>query len=115
MYRYRVRPGYGSTELLIEIQLEPADQSFSTELKKVLKQLNGRGSELSLLSSLSDAVYDFNSDAGPFSITIDIWDIVFITAPNNQSAILKIAEVLRTNAQFEQEIVEFDEYKNVSQ
>jgi len=113
MYRYRVRPGYGSTELLIEFQLKSAHQAFFDELLKVLKQLNGKVSNVSDVWMNDEVSLHFDSDAGPFLVSKDIWDFVWIMAPKNQNAILKIEEALRTYAQFQQEFVDFEEYKKV--
>ena len=42
MYRYHLRPGYGSKELLIELLPKSADQVFLDELFGILDQLNAK-------------------------------------------------------------------------
>lgn len=115
MYRYRVRPGYGSTELLIELLPKSADKAFDAELMKVLEQLNGKVTDTDELWMNDEVVLNFVSDVGPFEVSISSWDIVFIHAPNNQNAIVKIEEALQANAKFQQEIVDFEQYKKLSQ
>jgi hypothetical protein len=110
MYRYRLRPAYGSKELLIELLPETADQAFFGELLVVLKQVNANVTDVLDLWMNDEVLLSFESDLGPFLVSKDIWDFVFIMAPENQPAILKIEQALRANAQFQSEVVDFNQY-----
>jgi hypothetical protein len=114
MYRYRLRPGYGSKELLIELLPESANQVFLDDLLGVLSQVNAKVTSMQDLWMNDEVLLSFESDLGPFVVSKDIWDVVFILAPGNQPAILKIEQALHANSQFQKEIVDFDQYKSQS-
>jgi hypothetical protein len=102
---------YGSEQLLIELLPKSADDTFFCELLQVLKQVNAKVADVRDVWMNDEVWLSFNSDVGPFLVTKDIWDLVFIMAPENEAAIPKIAEALRANAQFQSEVVDFDEYR----
>jgi hypothetical protein len=66
MYRYRLRPAYGSKELLIELLPESADQAFFGELLGVLKQVNANVTDVLDLWMNDEVLLTFESDLGPF-------------------------------------------------
>lgn len=109
MYRYRLRPGYGSKELLIELLPESANQVFLDDLLGVLNQVNAKVTDMQDLWMNDEVLLSFESDLGPFVVSKDVWDFVFIMAPGNQPAILKIEQSLHANAQFQREVVDFDQ------
>jgi len=110
MYRYRLRPGYGSKELLIELLPESANQAFFDELLEVLKQVNAKVIDVLDLWMNDEVLLTFEGDLGSFMVSKDIWDFVFIMAPDNQPAILKIEKALCANARFHTELVDFSKY-----
>jgi hypothetical protein len=109
MYRYQVRPEHGSTKLLIELLPKTADQTFFDELLLVLRQVNAKVADVHDVWMNDEVWLSFDSDVGPFLVTKDIWGLVFIMASENQAAILRIADALRANPQFQSEVADFDE------
>ncbi len=110
MYRYRVRPEYGSGKLLIELLPASADEAFFGELLEVLKQVNARMTDVCDLWVNAEVLLSFDSDLGSFLVSKDVWDSVFIMASENQPVVLKIADALGTYSQFQREVVDFSEY-----
>lgn len=110
MYRYHLCPGYGSKELLIELLPKSADQVFLDELFGVLRQANATVKDVQDLWVNDEVLMSFESDWGPFEVSKNIWDFVFILAPENQPVILKIDQAMQANPQFQKETVDFDQY-----
>ena len=107
MHTYRVRPGYGSSELLIEFGSTLADREFAQDLKTIFVQhgfrLRKRGHYVLGL------VYEYSSPVGRFEVTDDGW-AVFVTADKNQAAIQCLDGLLEASGWFTKQDVDFAEY-----
>jgi hypothetical protein len=111
MYRYRLRPGYGSKDLLIELLPKSADEAFFGELFGILKRVNAKVADVSDLWMNGEVLLNCDSDYGQFMVSKDIWDLVFIMADKNQPVIAKIDELLRENGRFLSEAVDYKQYR----
>ena len=78
-------------------------------LHRVLKQVNAKVTGVEDVWMTDEVLHSFDSDLGPFVVSTNPWDVIN-TAPENQTAILRIAEVLGANVQFQNEVVDFEEY-----
>ena len=111
MYKYKLRPGYKSSELLIEFNLKSANNEFFESLYQALKSCGLQKRSTTDLWMNEEVLIEFGSIFGDFELSIDIWDDVFIMSPNNQGVIIKIDEILSKNSAFTKQKVNFDVYK----
>lgn len=111
MYRYKVRPGYGSEKLLIEIFPEKADEVFFGCIFRSLEAIKVAPFNVVDLWMNDEIIWNMKSDAGEFELSKDIWDMVFIMADNNQRVIEIIDGLLEKDNSFIKEEVDFGEYR----
>ncbi len=110
-YKYHLRPGYKSQNLLIEIFSGAEDEYFLTDLLGAMASINPKIDEINDLWMNDEILMEVSSDIGLFSISKDIWDFAFIMADNNQECIIKIDLLLDTNEHFQKVEVDFEKYK----
>ncbi|MBB1287422.1 hypothetical protein HRH25_23815 [Flavisolibacter sp. BT320] len=112
-YKYHLRPGYGSDELLLEFLLASTDTEFDKDLFAALKDINPKVDTVENLWMNDEVLLHVSSDKGTFTLSKDIWDFAFIMAENNQHCIKLIDEILTGHNLFEKEEVNLKDYKNV--
>lgn len=100
MYSFKVRPGYNSSAMLIDFSLDEADDVFFGTLYGALQGINPSKVDLKGLWVEENVTLQCNSDLGEFEIVSDIYDLVFITANDNQNIIQKIEELLSNHHAF---------------
>ncbi len=100
MYSFKVRPGYNSSAMLIDFSLDEADDVFFGTLYGALQGINPSKVDLKELWVEENVTLQCNSDLGEFEIVSDIYDLVFITANDNQNIIQKIEELLSNHHAF---------------
>ncbi len=100
MYRFKIRPAYNSSEMLIDFSIDEADDVFFGILYGALQGINPSKIDLKDLWVEEDVTLQCDSDLGKFEIVSDIYDLVFITANDNQKVILKIGELLSDHDAF---------------
>lgn len=110
-YKYHLRPGYKSQNLLIEIFSGVENEYFMTDLLGSMASINPKIDEINDLWMNDEILMEVSSDIGLFSISKDIWDFAFITADDNQECIIKIDLLLDTNKHFQKVGVDFEKYK----
>ena len=111
MNKFRLRPAYGSKELLIEFTSGPEKENFISTLGKALNSINVKIIGSKDLWVNDELLFEANSDLGTFSISIDTWSLAFITSKENQIVISEIDSILNENKYFEKEAVNFEDYK----
>ena len=107
-YSYKLRPGYGSNELLIEMDSkDQADLQFDQILIPLLEQNGFKPGEL------KDPWQNFifHSSQGTVSISWDLSNFFIIGEDGNQADILKIDQILSGNPLFEKINVNYSDYK----
>ncbi len=108
MHKYKVRPGYGSSKLLIEFGPDASDQQFADDLCSVLKK-NGF-----IMFSASNRIFhsiaEFNSPKGSLSIDADEWGFVWGHAEDDQPVIHYVDTLLQKSGLFEKDEVDFRDY-----
>ena len=87
MNKFRLRPAYGSKELLIEFTSGPEKENFISTLEKALNSINVKIIGSKDLWVNDELLFKANSDLGTFSISIDTWGLAFITSKENQIVI----------------------------
>jgi hypothetical protein len=112
-YKYHLRPGYGSNELLLEFLLDRTDSEFEHDLFISLQNINPRVDKVNDLWMNDEILLYVSSDKGAFTFSRDIWDFAFITAENNQPCIELIDEMLNSSNLFEKIEVDFENYKKL--
>lgn len=111
-YTFTVRPGYGSDDLLIEFGGVSDRYVFVETLQTELQRIDATETAAPLRPAIVDELLiEYDSPHGPFEFSMDIWDLAFIHAPDNQDAIDAIADVLRDSSNFSEEAVDFSEYR----
>ena len=111
MYKYKLRPGYKSSELLIEFCITSANDDFKNSFYQALSSLNLQKKGVTDLWMNDEVLIEFDCDNGFFEVSIDIWDGVFVMSRNNQDIIIKIDGILSKHSEFSKLEVDFSEYK----
>ena len=92
---YKLRPAYGSKELLIEFNLK---SNIDELIQKLTELLEANGFKFDGIRDVwmnDEFWFHFSSENGGVILSKDIYDIVFITGENNQKDILRIDEILK--------------------
>ena len=110
-YKYRYRPVYGSNSLLIEFVNGVEKETFGTDLFDAIKEINPKLAGREDLWMNDEILYTINSNLGQFTLSKDIWDLVFLMADDNQSCILQINNLLLNDNRFEKVEVDFNDFK----
>jgi hypothetical protein len=110
-YKYHLRPGYQSQDLLIEIFSGVENEYFLTDLLDLIAAINPKIDKISDLWMNDEILMEVSSDVGFFSISKDIWDFAFIMSDHNQECIKKISLLLSENENFQKVEVNFEKYK----
>ncbi|MFT6245496.1 MAG: hypothetical protein ACJA0U_000063 [Salibacteraceae bacterium] len=109
-YSYKLRPGYGSTELLLDLNCNGFPDSLQRDLFAIFEEENFKSVQSDLW--IHDQIwFEYKSDNGAITISRDIWDFFFISGEDNQKDILKLDIILSENELFEKQTVDFSEYK----
>ena len=111
MYKYTVRPAYGSEELLIEFSPEKADKSFFDNLFGAIADLSLKIIDVHDLWMNDEIIIALDSVEGEFEISRDVWDYAFILAKDNQKIIPRIADLLTKSKHFTEVLVDFADYR----
>lgn len=111
MYKYHFRPGYKSQELLIDIFDGAESDNFNSDLLSAIDELNPRMIDILDFWMNDDIIMTFDSDAGQFTISKDIWGFAFIMAESNQEVLARINSILENSEMFEKVEVDFENYK----
>lgn len=111
-YKYHLRPGYGSAELLLAFFLDDSGTEFVNDLMATLKDIHPNIDTVEGLM-IDELLLEVSSDAGSFSFSNDIWGFAFITTNENQLTIMRINELLNDSALFEKEEIDFDKFRNL--
>lgn len=110
-YKYHYRPGYGADSLLIKFLNGVESVVFGTDLFDAIKQINPKLAGGEDLWMNDEILYTINSDLGQFTLSKDIYDLVFLMADNNQSCVLQINNLLLKDNRFEKIEVDFNDFK----
>lgn len=110
-YSYKLRPGYGSDELLLDLNCNGFPDDLQNDLFEIVNQADLKLVGTDDLWMNDQLLFNFKSSNGIITITRDIWDLFFIEGANNQKYILKLDIRLSENPLFEKLIVDFSEYK----
>jgi len=109
-YKYHLRPGYKSQNLLIEIFSGVEDECFLTDLLSTIDEINPKVDKINDLWMNDEILMDVSSDSGLFSISKDIWNFAFIMS-EDQKCINKISLLLSESKKFKKVEVDFEKYK----
>ena len=110
-YSYKLRPGYESSELLLEFNCGKSADDLQNDLFTILKNANYQLTGSGDLWMNDEVLFFFNSKKGTVILSRDIWDFFFIMGEKNQTDILKIDHVLSENELFLKQEVDFSEYQ----
>ncbi|KAF2516100.1 hypothetical protein [Flavobacterium foetidum] len=110
-YQYHFRPGYHSDKLLIDIFLGAERETFNNDFLHSIASLKPHMIEVLDLWMNDEILLHFDSEAGKFSLSKDVWGLAFVTADENQDGLKKIDLILQQSDLFEKIEVDFDRYK----
>ncbi len=110
-YKYHLRPGYQSEDLLIEIFYGTENENFFSDFFDSIAKINPEVEKMTDLWMNDEYIFYVNSDIGAFSISKDIWDLVFIMSDDNQECLEKINLLLLEDKNFQKVEVNFENYK----
>jgi len=111
--RYRVRPGYGSKNLLVEFMSDSSDEAFLAVLRSVFSANGIKAKRKEDLLFLFRTVMD--SPAGTFEVDHDEWSMVWVHADKSQNVIPYLDRILTASGQFQKEEVDFAQYEKAQQ
>lgn len=112
-YKYRLRPCYGSNELLLEFLLDDSDTEFEKDFFFAIKEIHPNVDSVNDLWMNDEVLLQVSSDQGAFLFSKDVWNFAFITAEKNQQCIKLLDNILTKSSLFEKEAVDFEDYKNL--
>ncbi|WP_343635072.1 hypothetical protein [Fluviicola sp.] len=111
-YTYKLRPGYGSEELLIELDGKDQPDQLEIDLIRILLQNGFEQGKTEDIWQNDEWIFHFHSEAGTILLSRDtVWDFFFLLGENNQPDILKLDWILAENPLFEKVIVNYSDYK----
>lgn len=111
VYTYKMRPGYGSPNFLIEFDIYPDMEQFVNELLDLLAH-NGYKYQKTVDLWMNDEVMMIlSSSNGNVHLSRDIWDMVFIMGDDNQTDIHNINKILQSDGRFKNEPYDVEEYR----
>ena len=110
-YKYHLRPGYQSQNLLIEIFYCTESENFFSDFFNSIAEINPELEKVNDLWMNDEYIFEVQSDIGSFSLSKDIWDLVFITSDENQECLEKIDLILLNDINFQKIEVNFENYK----
>ena len=111
-YTYKLRPGYSSKDLLIDLNVtsDAADQ-LQEDLFALLERAGFKFEATGDLWMNDELFYFFRSERGRVILSRDIWDLFFIMGENNQEDILLIDKYMLESPLFESLPVDFADYE----
>ena len=109
-YKYYLRPEYNSQNLLIEIFNGAENKNFFSDLYNSLIEINPKFDKINDLWMNDEYLFEIESDIGSFSISKDIWNLVFIISENNHECVNKINSILLKDKNFQKVEVNFEDY-----
>lgn len=111
MYKYYFRPGYQSTDMLIEIFDGAENESFISDFISALSEIKPNTIDVLDLWMNDEILLSYDSEVGTFTLSKDIWGFGFVIAENNQKGLFAIDSILEKSPLFEKVEVEFENYK----
>jgi hypothetical protein len=110
-YKYHLRPGYKSQNLLIDIFSGAENEDFFSDFFDSIAAINPIVDKINDLWMNDEYLLDFTSDIGSFSISKDIWGFAFIMSDDNQESLNTINLILLKDLNFQKVEVNFEDYK----
>lgn len=109
-FTYRVRPGYGSKNLLIEFTKDSESKEFCSALKGILSKINAKCKQTDDLWMNDEMTYHIKSDIGRFQISSDSWGCLFIFPFCKEKVIASLDVLLSESDLFLKEEVDYKEF-----
>ncbi len=109
-FSYKIRPGYGSDELLIEFDRTGATNIFIPWLLDLLSKNGFKFGKIPDIWVNDEINLQLKSKNGSVTFNRDIYDLIFILGDKNQQDILRIDEILINSGKFHKVKVDFDDY-----
>ncbi len=110
MYKYKLRPEYGSSKLLIEFIDGVENETFLSDFIHTISELNPVVEDIIDLWMNDEILISVASEMGKITISKDIWDFAFIMSKDNQACLLKINSILEAHENYEKVEVDFEDY-----
>jgi cold shock CspA family protein len=111
LYQYFFRPAYHSEELLIDVFSGAESEIFTTDFLHAIEEIKPKMTDILDLWMNDEVIMTIDSEIGQFTLSKDIWGFGFITAENNQEALIRINSILEKSELFEKVEVDFENYK----
>ncbi|WP_430906225.1 hypothetical protein [Maribacter sp. 2-571] len=108
---YKLRPAYGSENLLIEFGTADDGEYLLFEIMKLLS-MHGFEQQGKIDLWMNDEILVVMcSQNGRVTLSLDVWGSIYILANNNQQDIRRIDTLLQNTKKFKKESVDFDQYR----
>ncbi len=112
-YTFKLRPGYGSEELLLELDGKDEPNQLQEDLFLILLQNGFKQGKAEDIWQNDEWCFYFHSKEGTVLLSRDtVWDFFFLIGEDkNQADILKLEQLLSENPLFEKIMVDYSDYK----
>lgn len=110
-YSYKLRPGYGSRELLLELNCNGHPDSLQKDLFKLMEEAEFTFSRSGDLWMNDQLLFEFKFKSETITLTRDVWDLFFITGETSQNAIRTLDKLLSKDSLFEKLEADFSAYE----
>jgi hypothetical protein len=113
-YTYKCRPGYGSKEMLIEID-GAEDEFFLQFFLNIISEMNPQNQpdldEMHTMLEMGDVERDLMTDLGPLNFHQDVYGTAFVSAEGHPAVIDKIDSILKIHPSFSRTEINPKEYE----
>lgn len=112
-YAFKLRPAYGSDELLIELDGKDQPDQLQNDVIRILLQNGFTEGKTEDLWQNDEWIFYFHSEGRTVLFSRNsVWDFFFLIGENNnQSDILKLDDVLSKNSLFEKLSANYSDYR----
>lgn len=110
-YSYKLRPGYGSKELLLDFNTNESPDQLQQELHALIEKAGFVLTDANDLWINDELLFNYTSKNGVITFSRDVWDMFFIMGKDNQTDILLLDKLLCENPLFEKTEVDFSAYE----
>ena len=108
MYQYYFRPAYHSEKLLIDVFNGAENETFTADFLQTIHEIKPKMIDILDLWMNDEVLMTIDSEIGQFTLSKDIWGLGFITAEDNQEALVRINSILEKSEMFEKVEVDFE-------
>ncbi|MEO5911840.1 MAG: hypothetical protein ABIP95_13195 [Pelobium sp.] len=109
-YKYHFRPGFESDKMLLEFISNVENENFKTDILEAIANLNPEIIEKEEIWVNDEILYKISTKIGELILSIDNWNIAFISCENND-LMNQLNDLVIKSEKFEKVEVDFDNFR----